>query len=98
MDNYVFFWIIVLVVLVDVLDFLRSKNINFKVFEHSAVFTCEEADKQNAYKELRGVHSKNLFLKSADNEKFFLVIIPADERLDLKKIELLCKCKIKFAN
>ena len=82
----------------NVKDWLTTKEISFKSFEHPAVFTCEEAKQQNVYKDILGIHSKNLFLKDRKSRKFFLLIIPEEKKADLSAIERIVGEKIKFAN
>ena len=69
----------------DIKQYLKNLNIKFKEFTHPAVYTCEEADKYN--KEIRGIHSKNLFLKDRKSKRFYLIIIPANKSLEMKKFE-----------
>jgi len=82
----------------DVKEFLKNNNINFKTFTHPPVFTCQEADKHLIYSNIKGIHSKNLFLKERNSKRFYLVLIPANKKLDLNAIERITGDKIKFAN
>src|SRR3989344_756066 len=77
-------------------NYLTKLSINFKIHKHPAVYTVEEADKYN--KDVKGIHSKNLFLKNEKGKRFFLVILPGNKRLDFKQIENLLNEKLKFAN
>lgn len=77
-------------------DYLKNLNIEFKTFKHPAVFTVEEADKH--MKDVKGIHSKNLFLKGRKSEYFYLVILSANKSLNIKEIEEITQKKIKFAN
>ena len=90
--------IFVKVNLVDVKDYLKSQNIEFKYFGHAPVFTCEDVEVCEAYKSIRGIHSKNLFLKDRKSKIFYLVILPAEKSLNLANIEAITGNKIKFAN
>lgn len=58
-------------------------GIAFDVIEHEAVFTVEESRAVDA--EIRGAHTKNLFLKDAGGQ-FWLVTVPAELRVDLKSL------------
>jgi len=78
-------------------EYLRKLGITFKIFKHDAVFTVEEAKKQQTYNEIRG-HTKNLFLKDKGGEDFYLVILSAEKKLDIEKLSLYLSCKLKFAN
>ena len=80
----------------DIKQYLAEKEIEFKIFTHPAVYTCEEADKYN--KDIRGVHSKNLFLKERKGRRFYLVILPAEQRLDMNSLGEKLNEKLKFAN
>ncbi len=80
----------------EIKQYLQKLKINFKTILHPAVYTCEQAKAHDS--ELRGIHSKNLFLKSKISDKFYLIIIPADEKLNIKQFESLLKDKLTFAN
>lgn len=78
-------------------SYLSKLNINFLTHKHPPVFTCEEAEKYD--KNIKGIHSKNLFLKSkSKNPSFYLVIIPSKEKLNIKSIENIINEKLSFAN
>jgi Ala-tRNA(Pro) deacylase len=66
-------------------EYLTENAIKFAVYEHPAVFTCEEAEAHSA--NIPGLASKNLLLNNSKKSRFFLVILPAAKRLDLKKVE-----------
>ena len=76
-------------------NYLQKLGINFKEFKHPAVYTCEEAEKYN--KNIRGIHSKNLFLKNRKSKRFYLVILPADKKLDLDELGKKISDNLKFA-
>ena len=80
----------------EIKTYLNQYNISFKTFSHPPVFTCEEAEKYN--QEIRGIHSKKLFLTNKKKTKFYLVILPADKKLDLKELSENLNSKLKFAN
>ncbi len=80
----------------EIKQYLKNLNINFKTHIHPAVFTCEQADEYN--QEIKGIHSKNLFLKDRKSKNFYLIIIPANKNLEIKKFEPLLNQKLKFAN
>lgn len=82
----------------EITEYLKSHGIMFVPYEHTAVFTCEEAEKCREYQKIRGVHSKNLFLKDRKGKRFYLVILPVDKKLELSEIERISGGKIKFAN
>lgn len=69
---------------------LATLAIEHLVYEHQAVFTVEES---RAIKtELTCLHTKNLFLKDAKNA-FFLLTVPAEARIDLKRVHPLLHCR-----
>lgn len=78
--------------------YLQKKAIAFKTFEHVPVFTCEEAEKHSATLGIRGLHCKNLFLKERKSKRFYLYILPARQKADLKEVEKITSDEIKFAN
>lgn len=62
---------------------LRDLGIEHNVHEHQAVFTVEES---RAIKtDIACLHTKNLFLKDAKGA-FFLLTVPAEARIDLKRV------------
>lgn len=78
-------------------NFLKSKGIEFILHEHPAVFTCEEAEKNCG--DIPGLSSKNLFLQGKKSGRYFLIILPAQKRADLKKIgEIVGDKQISFAS
>ena len=83
---------------INVIDWLKEKDISFKSFEHPAVYTCDEAKQQRVYTNIRGIHSKNLFLKDRKSRRFFLVVIPEEKRADLNGLGIIVGEKLKFAN
>ncbi|MBI4447918.1 prolyl-tRNA synthetase associated domain-containing protein [Candidatus Woesearchaeota archaeon] len=80
----------------DVKEYLKEKGIRFQTFTHPPVYTCEEAAKYNS--NIRGIHSKNLFVKNKKSKKFYLVILPATKRLDRENLGVALNDKLKFAN
>jgi Ala-tRNA(Pro) deacylase len=62
---------------------LKERNYEFELHEHKPLFTVEESKKLRG--KIKGVHSKNLFLKNKKNN-FFLVSCEESEKVDLKKI------------
>lgn len=76
--------------------YLKELEIDFKEFFHPAVYTCEEAEKY--HQGIKGIHSKNLFIKDKKSRRFYLVTVPADKKLDLDKLGEKLSDKLKFAN
>ena len=77
-------------------EYLKKRGIKFNTFTHPPVYTCEEAERYN--KEIRGIRSKNLFIKDRKSKRFYLVIIPANKKLELDRLEVILQDKLKFAN
>ncbi len=80
----------------DVKQFLDNKKIDYILHKHPPVMTCEEAEKHCT--EIPGLSCKNLFMKDKKSN-YFLVILPASQRLDLKLLTFITRSKkIVFAN
>ena len=78
-------------------EFLKNNGIEYVLHEHPAVFTCEEAEKHCSH--VPGVSSKNLFLRDEKKQRYFLVILDAKKRADLKKLGEIFEAKrLSFAN
>ena len=76
--------------------YLDKYKINFVEYEHPAVFTVDES--RGLKKSIPGLHCKCLFLKD-DLGRFYLVGMPADKRLDMKKLRThLSVKKLHFAS
>lgn len=67
-----------------VLKYLRDKQIAYTLYHHPAVYTCEEAEKYCGH--IPGLAGKSLFLTDEKARRFYLVLMPAAKRLDLKKL------------
>lgn len=81
----------------DIYDFLSSHNIEYQRFDHPAVFTCEEAEKLDL--DMPGNGTKNLFLRDKAPKRHFLVVVPKEKNVDLKKLkDLLGVSKLGFAS
>ncbi len=79
------------------LQWLEERNIKYILHTHPAVFTVEEAKKHCSF--IPGLHCKNLFLKEKTGaRRYFLVTMPSDKRMELKKLEVLLNgSKLTFA-
>jgi len=70
----------------DLLKLLNSKNIFYNSFNHEALFSVNDSvDKRG---DIKGAHTKNLFLKNKKNS-FFLVSCEEKSNIDLKKLSKL---------
>lgn len=63
---------------------LKKLNIDYEEIEHNAVFTIEEALKENIPSRIEGIECKNLFCKNKDC--YYLIFLEASKRADLKAI------------
>lgn len=66
-----------------VLQKLDQASITYQLIEHPPVFTAKQADQY-----VQGYvfeRAKNLFLKTVNNKKFFLLLILENDRLDFKR-------------
>ncbi len=83
--------------MLNVEDFLKSHDIKYVLHEHPAVYTCEEAEKY--CKNVPGLACKNLLLTDKKGRRYFLVVLPAAKRTDLKKFsEIVGESKVTFAS
>ena len=69
---------------------LGALGIPFAEHAHDAVFTVAESDAVHAA--MPGAHTKNLFLKDKGGA-FWLVTVPSDARVDLKRLPGTIGCK-----
>jgi Ala-tRNA(Pro) deacylase len=77
--------------------FLKEKGIDYKLHEHPAVFTCEEAKEHCSH--VPGAPSKNLFLRDDKKRRYFLVIVNSNKRVNLKELgEILGIKRLSFAS
>ncbi len=68
----------------DIYEVLESLNIEYKEYDHPAVYTVEEAEE---YDRGSGAHSKNLFLRNKKGNHHYLVVVDASKRVNLKDLE-----------
>ena len=78
-------------------NFLQENGIDFIKHEHEAVYTCEDAELHRG--DLKGMSCKNLFLTNKKRDKFYLYILPANKKSDLKSLsEKVSESKLTFGN
>lgn len=81
----------------EIYDILNKLNIKYEELEHKAVYTIEEALKENIPGRINGIECKNLFVKSKN--KYYLIFLRCDKRADLKSIATIAEAtKFSFAN
>ncbi len=68
-----------------VYEVLKELQIDFEKREHPAVFTCEEAEEFTS--DMRGVHTKNLFLRNYKGNTHYLVVTKDSKTLNIKEFE-----------
>ena len=66
----------------DILKILEKKKIKYTIYEHEPFYTVEDSGKKRF--EMKGAHTKNLFLKNKKNQ-FFLISCKENTKVDLKK-------------
>ena len=80
-----------------VLDVLRSLGIAWERHEHPPVFTVEQAEVH--WREISGLHVKNLFLRNDRGNRHYLVVLAASKKVDLKALaKLLSEDRFSFAS
>ena len=62
---------------------LKERKYEFELHEHKPLFTVEDSKRLRG--KIKGIHSKNFFLKNKKNN-FFLISCEEGEKVDLKKI------------
>jgi Ala-tRNA(Pro) deacylase len=70
----------------DFLNFLDTNHFAIELFEHPAVFTCEEADVHRP--DHPAVSTKNLFLCDKKGRRFFLAVTACEKTLKLDELSL----------
>ena len=80
----------------DLFELLRVNNKEFQIHDHEPLFTVE--DSENLRGEIKGAHTKNLFLKNKKNN-FFLFSCDENANVDLKLFSKSTDAKnLSFAN
>ena len=66
----------------DLYQILADHHIEYERYDHPAVYTVE--DVKRLVPSLPAAKTKNLFLRDHKGRRHFLVIVPADKRVDIK--------------
>ena len=66
----------------EVYRFLDENDIDFELIRHEPLFTVADVEKVNAWPD--GVHVKNLFVRDTRRDKYYLVLLTFEDRLDVK--------------
>jgi Ala-tRNA(Pro) deacylase len=81
----------------DIFDFLSENGIEYERFDHPPVYTVDDVHRLTP--DLPGAKTKNLFLRDKKGSRHFLVVMPADKRIDLKALpEVLDSSKVSFGS
>ena len=83
----------------DIYDFFSAHGVEFERYDHPAVFTCEEAERLCPPMPDSAIKTKNLFLRDKKGRRHFLVTVPDQKRVHVKRLEaLLDVSKLSFAS
>ena len=66
----------------DLYELLAEHGIEYERYDHPAVYTVDEA--RRLVPELPGAKTKNLFLRDGKGRRHFLVVVPAQKRVNIK--------------
>ena len=81
----------------NIYEFLDKCNIEYQRYDHPPVFTVEDVHRLTP--DLPGAKTKNLFFRDKKGNRHFLVVVPADKRVDLKALPtVLESSKISFGS
>ena len=81
----------------DIYEFLGNNNIEYKRHDHPPVFTVEDVYRLTP--DLPGAKTKNLFLRDKKGNRHFLLVVPADKRINLKALPMVLESsKISFGS
>ena len=70
--------------MVDLYQFLARHKIEYERYDHPAVYTVE--DVKRLVPALPAAETKNLFLRDHQGKRHFLVVVPADKRVDIRSL------------
>jgi len=81
----------------DIYQFLADHQIKYERFDHPPVYTI--ADVQHLKPDLPGAKTKNLFLRDKKGTRHFLVVVPSDQRVDMKSLPVVLEStKVSFGS
>jgi Ala-tRNA(Pro) deacylase len=81
----------------DIYAVLKEIGIPYVKHDHQAVFTVEEAAQYDL--QFEGAKSKNLFLTNKTGDAYYLLVVDAQTRVDLKKVTAFVnEAKLSFAS
>ena len=70
--------------MVDLYQFLAGHKIEYERYDHPAVYTVD--DVKRLVPALPAAETKNLFLRDHQGKRHFLVVVPADKRVDIRSL------------
>lgn len=80
-----------------VFTYLAELGIKYQIHNHPPIFTIDDANQH--WRNLRGMHCKNLFLRDREGKKKFLVVVEASKQVDLQALRRLIPCsKLSFGS
>ena len=68
----------------DIYAWLARHGIEYRKFDHPPLFTCEDAARLAP--EMPGLKAKNLFLRDRRARRHFLLMLTADQQVDLREL------------
>ncbi|MCC0636458.1 MULTISPECIES: prolyl-tRNA synthetase associated domain-containing protein [unclassified Clostridioides] len=78
-------------------NILDKLNIKYEVVEHEAVYTAEQLVILNDI--TKGCQCKNLFLRNAKGNKYYLIVVRGDKHVDLNSVkEKIGSSRLSFAS
>ena len=78
-------------------QFLAQHNVEYERHDHPAVYTVEESER--LVPPLPGAKTKNLFLRDKKGQRHFLVVIPAQKRVNIKTLpEVVGSSRLSFGS
>lgn len=78
-------------------NILDKLNIEYEVVEHEAVYTAEQLVILNDI--TKGCQCKNLFLRNAKGNKYYLIVVRGDKHVDLNSVkEKIGSTRLSFAS
>jgi Ala-tRNA(Pro) deacylase len=83
--------------MVDFYQFLSEHRIDYERYDHPAVYTVD--DVKRLVPPLPAAKTKNLFLRDHKGRRHFLVIVPADKRVNIKALnDLIGSSRLSFGS
>ena len=83
--------------MINIYEFLDNNDIEYQRHDHPPVFTVEDVHRLTP--DLPGAKTKNLFFRDKKGNRYFLVVVPADKRVNLKALpNVLQSSKISFGS